>query len=343
MTGKERALKAIRGEETDRPSALPSIDVAYAPGCIKRKIGECFLYPELHARALMGALDTIPEIDGLYVNLCLSDKHFVKESNGLYDDGYGLHWYVPEDDVGTVKNHEIEELDDSRIDEETSLKFGILDTFSAIKPDYKERYLIIPGITGPYSQLVFMMGLENVLVMMDDDPEGLKEAIRKRISHTISWLDELISMGAEAVWIGEGAASSSVISPASYAEFVAPYAEQVVSAARDRNVPCFMHVCGNIVPSIKEIASTGISAIDVDYMVPMQLVREHCGKATCIKGNLNPVQLLNGTKEEIYEICRKIYQETEGPMILGTGCLVSPHTPIENIYAMVQASKSMVK
>ena len=71
MTGKERALRAIGGEETDRPSVLPSIDVAYAPGCIGRKVGECFRKPDLHAKALMGALDLFPEIDGLYVNLCL--------------------------------------------------------------------------------------------------------------------------------------------------------------------------------------------------------------------------------------------------------------------------------
>ena len=332
MTGKERALRAIRGEETDRPSVLPSIDVAYAPGCIGRKVGECFRKPDLHAKALMGALDLFPEIDGLYVNLCLSDDKLTKLPNGLYDDGYGLHWYVPEDDVGTVKYHEIEELDDDRMEGISSLKFGILETFAAIEPYYKENYLIMPGITGPYSQLVFMMGLENVMIMMYDEPDELKEAIAKRVQHAIGWLDELIALGAETVWIGEGAASSSLISPACYEEFVAPYAKAVVDAARERGIPCFMHVCGNIVPSsfmhvcgnivpsIKEIASTGLSAIDVDYMVPMSLVREHCGPDTCIKGNLNPMDLL---------------------MILGTGCLVAPHTPKENIDAMVRASKSM--
>ncbi|MBO5322816.1 MAG: hypothetical protein J6A88_01780 [Oscillospiraceae bacterium] len=341
MTGKERALRAIWGKQTDRPSVLPSIDVAYAPECIGRNVGECFRDPKLHAQALMGALDTYPEIDGLYVNLCLSDSHLTRQTNGLFDDGYGLHWYVPENDVGTVKAHEIEELDDPRIDGETSLRFGPLETFAAIKPEYKENYLIMPGITGPYSQLVFMMGLENVLIMMYDDPEGLKEAIGKRVSHAIAWLDELITLGADAVWIGEGAASSSVISPACYAEFVAPYARAVVDAARQRNIPCFMHVCGNIVPAIREIAATGLSAIDIDYMVPMALAREHCGENTCLKGNLNPMDLLNRTPEEIYGICREIYRQAHGPMILGTGCLVAPRTPKENINAMVRASKSM--
>lgn len=341
MTGKQRALRAIRGGKTDRPSVLPSIDVAYAPECIGRKVGECFRDPKLHAKALMGALVQYPDIDGLYINLCLSDSHLTRQSNGLYNDGHGLQWYVPENDVGTVKVHEIEELEDPRIDGETSLRFGILETFGAIEPEYKEKYLIMPGITGPYSQLVFMMGLENVLIMMYDDPDGLKEAIAKRVRHAIAWLDELIALGAEAVWIGEGAASSSVISPACYAEFVAPSAKAVVDAARQRGIPCFMHVCGNIVPAIREIAATGCSAIDIDYMVPMALVREHCGPAACLKGNLNPVDLLTKTAEEVCTLCRDIYRDTEGPMILGTGCLVVPKTPKENIEAMVRASASM--
>ena len=273
ITGKERALRAIRGETTDRPSVLPSIDVAYAPECIGKSVGECFRDPGLHAKALMGALDTYPQIDGLYVNLCLDENRMTKTSAGLYNDGRGLHWYVPQNDIGSVKAHEIEDLEDPRIDEESSLRWGILETFRQIDAKYKENYLIVPGVTGPYSQLVFMMGLENVLVMMYDDPEGLQEAIEKRVKHTISWLDALIDLGAEAVWLGEGAASSSVISPACYARFVAPYAKAVVEAARPRGIPCFMHVCGNIVPSIAEIAATGCSAIAIDYMVAMDLVR----------------------------------------------------------------------
>ena len=342
MTGKQRALAAIRGEKTDRPSVLPSIDVAYAPECIGQTVGACFRDPTLHAQALMGALDTYPEIDGLYVNLCLSEQHLTRQPNGLYNDGHGLQWYVPDNDVGTVKVHEIEELEDPRLTEDTFLRFGPLETFAAIDPAYKEKYLIMPGITGPYSQLVFMMGLENVLIMMYDDPEGLKEAIAGRVKYAISWMDELIRLGAEAVWLGEGAASSSVISPTCYAEFVAPYAKAVMDAARQRNIPCFMHVCGNIVPEVQQIASTGTTAIDIDYMVPMDLVRQHLGKEACLKGNLNPVDLLNKTPDEVYELCRDIYCQTEGPMILGTGCLVAPRTPKENIEAMVRASKSMV-
>ena len=78
-------------------------------------------------------------------------------------------------------------------------------------------------------------------------------------------------------------------------------------------------------------------------MVPMELVREHCGNDTCLKGNLNPVDLVTKTPDEFFNICLDIYKRTTGPMILGTGCLVAPNTPKENIEAMVRASKAMTK
>ncbi|MEG2673242.1 MAG: hypothetical protein RR937_08705, partial [Ruthenibacterium sp.] len=79
MTGKERAMRAIKGLPTDRPSALPSIDVVYAAHCIGKGVGACFTDADLHAKALMGALDLHPEIDGLYVNLCLTRRTAVSE------------------------------------------------------------------------------------------------------------------------------------------------------------------------------------------------------------------------------------------------------------------------
>ncbi|MEG0911884.1 MAG: uroporphyrinogen decarboxylase family protein, partial [Ruthenibacterium sp.] len=92
---------------------------------------------------------------------------------------------VPSNDVGTVRHHDITRLDDPRIATENPLKDGILDTYAAILPEYKEKYLIMPGITGPYSQLVFMMGLENILLLMYDEPEALHKALAQRAALTL--------------------------------------------------------------------------------------------------------------------------------------------------------------
>jgi len=339
MLGIERALNTINGKNTDRPSVLPSIDVAYAPECAGLKVGECFKDTSLHANALMGALEKYPGTDGLYVNLCL-ESSMLKEGNGLYDDGYGLGWYVPEDDIGTVKKHSITELSDKLMDEDTSLKYGIINTFSKIDSYYKEKYLILPGITGPYSQVVFMLGLENVLMLMYDEPEELKAAIEKRVIYSVNWLKELVALGAKGVWLGEGAASSSVISPAAYKEFVAPYAKAVVEEAKALGIPCFMHVCGDIRPEINEILSTGCMQMDVDHMVPLEDVRDSAEDNVCLKGNIDPVFLLNASEQAVFNKAKEIIDSQNKPFILGTGCLVAKGTPKVNIDALVRASES---
>ena len=49
-------------------------------------------------------------------------------------------------------------------------------------------------------------------------------------------------------------------------------------------------------------------------MVPMELVREHCGNDTCLKGNLNPVDLMTKTPDEVFNICLDIYKRTTGSL-----------------------------
>ena len=206
MTGKQRALAAIRGQATDRPSVLPSIDVAYAPECIGRRVGECFLNPKLHAQALMGALDTYPDIDGLYINLCLDGSRLTRQANGLWNDGHGLQWYVPENDVGTVKVHEMEELDDPRMEEESSLRFGILETFAAIKPEYTGDGTLVLEPTYKYILLEDLAHWNGSVVLDDglflacDSKLKQKAVMRSNLSSAVAGNEGLFNLGI----VGEG-------------------------------------------------------------------------------------------------------------------------------------------
>ncbi len=340
MTGKQRALNTIWGKPTDRTSVLPSIDVCYASGLLGEGVGECFCDTTLHAKALEKALEVHPSIDGLYVNLCLSQKHVRKTAEHFYVDSGGITWRVPENDVGTAFHHHIQTLDDPRLWQENPLIHGVYETFMQISGHFKENYLIIPGITGPYSQVVFMMGLQNVLMLLYDEPEELKKVLQQRVNLTFDWVDQLVEAGAQCVWLGEGAASSSVISPGAYREFVYPYAKQVVDYLKRKSVPCIMHVCGDIRPSIDFIADTGCQVLDVDYWVPADYARSRMQKGQCLKGNINPVDLERMNTKEVRQLCKHLVTEKGlRPFILSTGCLVTRDTPSRNIDAMVQAAE----
>jgi uroporphyrinogen-III decarboxylase len=342
LTGKSRVLNAMLNKPTDRVSVHPAIDISYASALFGKTIGECFISPVIHARALENVFSVHPGIDGLYVNLCLSPKCFVssrKEGDvtKILDNG-GMTWYIPSNDVGTVGDHLIKYINDPRLKTQNPLKDGIIDTYNAIRKEIKDKYLIVPGLTGPFSQLVFMLGLTETLLLIYDQPDDLKQALEWRTLKAVEWADELINSGVESVWIGEGAASSSIISPETYTEFVLPYAAKVVDHLNSNGVTTIMHVCGDINQSVDIIARTGVNALDIDYMVDLKSARKAVERQICLRGNLNPVDLLNMPYDELIIHCKKIISSGGSPFVLSTGCLVARDTPKENIEAMVAAS-----
>lgn len=51
MLGHDRCLKSLKGEKVDRISVHPEIDLVYAAPQFNVSVGECFIYPETHAKA----------------------------------------------------------------------------------------------------------------------------------------------------------------------------------------------------------------------------------------------------------------------------------------------------
>lgn len=348
MLGYDRCLKSLRGEKVDRISVQPLIDLVYAAPQFNVSVSECFIYPEIHAKALVNSLKIHSDIDGLYVNLCISpdiaieDKTKIdelsKEEIRYIKDSAGMTWRVPYNDVGAVSEHDINDLEDERLITEDPFRVGILETYKLIPKEIKKKYLIIPGITSPYCQLDFMLGMTELLMAMYDHPEKLKKALQYRTDLAIEWAKEYANLGVECVWIGDGSASSSIISPEMYEEFVLPYVTQLVDVFKSYGITTIMHVCGDINPSIDVIARSGVDALDIDFPVDLERARRKVPENVCFKGNLNPVNLLQKSYDEIYEECQQIIFKAGEPFVLSTGCLLARDTPPQNVSAMVKAA-----
>ena len=336
MNGKERALAALSCKPTDHLSIFPSVDVAGAAKYLGEKVGVCFTDAELHARSLEAVLDRHPDIDGVYINLCLTGRTAHQCGPDRFDDGV-LEWKVPENDIGTVAVRRIQDPEDPRLLTENPLMDGVLDTFRAVRPEYRERFLFLPGITGPYSHLTFLYGLENTMMLMLDEPELMHRLLRRRTELAVEWGRQLAQAGAEAVWIGEGAASGSLLSRSMYDEFVRPYAADLVDAMRGMGVKTLMHVCGDINPTVSSVAATGADGLDIDHMVSPRLAAEQAGRPVCIKGHLDPVALLRSIPRAVEALCCQTAEDAPEHFILGTGCLIARDTPPENIDAMQAA------
>lgn len=344
MTGLERTITALKMQKTDVISPQPEIDVAYAAKLAGIPVGEAFCDGDKHA-AVLNHVFEVHDVDGIYINLCLTNKD-IKEfrktvSKIIIKDQCDAIWEISSNDIGSIKTRDIQSLDDERLRDLNPNFFGASDVFQKISQKWKEEKAIVAGVTGAYSHVVFMYGLENTMMAMLDEPERLKDLIGVRLRHALKKIDELADMGCRLMWIGEGTASGSLISPRQYETFVLPYQKRMVEHMRKRGVLSIVHICGDINNVIKSVKKTNADGIDLDYMNDLGMAKDVMNGDVCIKGNINPVDLQTLPANEIKQMCKekiRLFPDNKG-FILSTGCLVTRDTPKVNIDAMVKACK----
>ena len=139
--------------------------------------------------------------------------------------------------------------------------------------------------------------------------------------------------------------SSTVMSAEAFKEFTIPYTKVMydrcgtgAGIALGRG----MHMCG---PSthLHELLIDDLKITSFDifgYQVPPETVAKNMGGKTLLWGNINPMLMLNGTREEVKKAAMEALEAIApcGGFLLGDGANVCPHTPLENLAALTEAS-----
>lgn len=347
MTSRQRAELAMRGQEPDRVPVVPLIDTSYAAACYGVPVSECFLDPRVHARALVHALERHPGIDGVSINIGLTAEVIARRTATASDyfvtTTDGTEWQIPVNDIGTPVSPGIQSFDDPRLSTLDVLRPHIVETLRAIPAELLRDYDISAGLTGAFSQVAFLMGVERVLLAMHEEPEALKSAIEKRMPLALAWAGELAELGAPSVWIGEGVASSSLISPRQYEEFVLPYQQRVAARLRELDVPSVLHICGKATRMLESMARSGCDCFEADWQVDLGEAKARIGDRMSIKGNLHTTALVHDAPQQVFEAARDAIQKAKrgGGFILSSGCALGRDTPPENVEAMARAAMEL--
>ena len=327
MTRRARIEAALQGRRAERVPCFPLVDVAYASAHAGRTMASLQLDPHVHAAALAQCARELP-IDGVYINLCLGAQQaarFVREDGryrGRLDDGLDVAF--GENDVASVAATDIVAPDDPRIGSAELFHPGMLETFLAMPADVDREVAVCVGLTGAFSQVGFLLGLQNLMVALVDDPAGVHRAIRRRQAAALRQARALRDAGARFIWIGEGMASSSLLSPQMYADFVLPYEQELADEIRRLGALSLLHICGNITPALEAIAQSRADGVDVDAPTDWAAAVRILGPRACLKGNLNPLLFLPGKAQALADACDAARREAEaaGRFIMSTGCLV---------------------
>jgi uroporphyrinogen-III decarboxylase len=196
-------------------------------------------------------------------------------------------------------------------------------------------------VFSPFSQLLELLGYEQALLALMDDPQKVHACLAALTEGTAELMRGHARAGADAVLVSSAFAGAGLISREHYQEFVLPYERGAIRTFRQAfpGVPVYTHTCGAIGDRLELLEETGTQGIDTLDPPPLGNVeladaKRRIGERLFIKGNMNPVDtLLLGTPEQCYAdaLHRIEVGAPGGGYILSTACSVAPATPPENI------------
>jgi uroporphyrinogen decarboxylase len=155
--------------------------------------------------------------------------------------------------------------------------------------------------------------------------------------------EALLGAGIDALYIGDAAASASVISPRHFARFCLPAYRKFCEHFRGRAILIYIHVCGNSNPILEMLADTGAHAVEpLDPLggVSVADAKRRIGGRAALMGGVSTLALAHGTPEEVRAeailTCR-----AGGPdgYILAAGDMVPPVTSLANLSALVDVAR----
>lgn len=169
--------------------------------------------------------------------------------------------------------------------------------------------------------------------MMYSSPE-VWHALMERLASVLSeYLVAQIRAGAQAVqvfdsWVG-------ALSPQDYEQFVLPYSQKVLQAARAEGVPV-IHFGTNTTTLLPLMKRAGGDVIGLDWRIPLDDGCALLGGDVAVQGNLDPAVLfapLPEIKRRVHDILGRAAGRPGHIFNLGHGIL--QHTPVENVKAVV--------
>ena len=170
-------------------------------------------------------------------------------------------------------------------------------------------------------------------MMMYSAPEVF-HALMEKLSIVLSdYLVAQIRAGAQAVqvfdsWVG-------TLSPQDYDNFVLPYSQKVLQAAKNENVPV-IHFGTNTTTLLPLMKRAGSDVIGLDWRLPLDDGWKLIGHDRAVQGNLDPALLfapLPEIKARVHDILRRAEGRPGHIFNLGHGIL--QQTPVDNVRAVV--------
>ena len=166
-------------------------------------------------------------------------------------------------------------------------------------------------------------------------PVHAHELLQKITDTTILYLKEKVKMGVNAVQVFDS--WGGMLSPTDYQEFSWQYIQQIIDALKDEtHVIAFGKGCWF---ALDTMASSGASALGVDWTCSPKTARALTGGQITLQGNFDPCRLYSSPAEIKKSVTQMINEFGKDKYIVNLGHGILPDIPLENAKAFIDAVK----
>jgi uroporphyrinogen-III decarboxylase len=137
-----------------------------------------------------------------------------------------------------------------------------------------------------------------------DDPAWVHRLLRILQRRKMDYIHSMAGARYDILELGGGGASSTVISPKIFANFVAPYDSELIACAHELGLKIVYHICGGMMPILEQIADMGPDAIEtftppaMGGDVDLGKAKQQIGDRVCMIGGFDQFHDLLGCSPE---------------------------------------------
>jgi uroporphyrinogen decarboxylase len=204
--------------------------------------------------------------------------------------------------------------------------------------------LILSHGGGIFERTSWIFSIEGLCYSLADDP-ALVQAVSERVGglqlqfyRQILDLDRVV-----AIFPGDdmGFKTATLISPRELRRYFLPWHKRYADLAHEKNVPYFLHSCGNILKImddlIEDVKIDGKHSYE-DAIVPVQQFQQMYKGRIAVLGGMDMHFLSIASVEQVKIRTRNLIElcGQNGRYAVGSGNSIADYIPMENFLAMVQ-------
>ena len=330
-------LRALKGEAVERPPVWMMRQAGrYLPDFMKLKEKYDFFTrcrtPELATEITVMPIEQV----GTDAAILFSDILVVPQAMNIeVEMKPGLGPWLP----NPVRSGE--DVDKVTIPDAQEALGYVLEAVKMTKKELDDEVPLIGFAGSPWTILCYVVqgqGSKNFDVAKKfcfTNPQAAHLLLQKITDTTIAYLKAKQEAGVDAVQIFDS--WGGMLSPADYEVFSWKYIQQIIDALKPYcPVIAFGKGCWF---ALEKMASSGASAIGVDWTCSPETARKLTGGKITLQGNLDPSRLYSSPEDIRSMTTEMIDSFGKDRYILNLGHGILPDIPVENAIAFVQAVK----